>query len=84
MNKFNAYHPILVRILKTDNEDDYEELFPAVLDAIYSTSEKGVSGELVAIFRHGTQGALKLKDYRIKWIAYSYDEELLDNEKREM
>ena len=45
---------------------------------------KGVSGELVAIFRHGTQGVLKLKDYRIKWIAYSYDEELLDNEKREM
>ena len=84
MNKFNAYHPILVRILKTDNEDDYEELFPAVLDAIYSTSEKGVSGELVAIFRHGTQGVLKLKDYRIKWIAYSYDEELLDNKKGEM
>jgi len=82
MNKFNAYHPILVRILKTDNEDDYEELFPAVLDAIYSTSENGVSGELVAIFRHGNQGLLKLKDYGIRWVAYSYDEELLDNEKR--
>ena len=38
MDKFNAYHPILVRILKTDNEDDYGELFPAVLDAVYSTS----------------------------------------------
>ena len=84
MDKFNAYHPILVRILKTENEDDYGELFPAVLDAIYSTSNDEVSGELVAIFRHGNQGVLKLKDYRTKWIGYSYDEELLDNEKREI
>ncbi len=36
--------------LKTENEDDYGELFPAVLDAIYSTSNDEVSGELVAIF----------------------------------
>ena len=84
MDKFNAYHPILVRILKTDNEDDYGELFPAVLDAVYSTSTNGVSGELIAIFRHGSQGVLKLKDYRTKWLGYSYDEELLDNEKREI
>ena len=59
-------------------------MFPAVLDAIYSTSNDEVSGELVAIFRHGNQGVLKLKDYRTKWIGYSYDEELLDNEKREI
>ena len=84
MNKFNAYHPILVRILKTDNEDDFGELFPAVLDAIYSTSNDEVSGELIAIYRHGSQGVLKLKDYRTKWLGYSYDEELLDNEKREI
>lgn len=82
MNEFNAYHPILVRILKEDNEDDYGELFPAVIDAIYSTSNAEVSGELIVIYRHGSQGVLKLKDYRIKWIAYAYDEELLDNEKR--
>lgn len=82
MDEFNAYHPILVRILKTENEDDYGELFPAVIDAIYSTSNAEVSGELVVIYRHGSQGVLKLKDYRIKWIAYAYDEELLDNEKR--
>ena len=68
----------------TENELDYGELFPAVLDAIYSTSNDEVSGELVAIFRHGNQGVLKLKDYRTKWIGYSYDEELLDNEKREI
>ena len=82
--KKKLHHPILVRILKTENEDDYGELFPAVLDAIYSTSNDEVSGELVAIFRHGNQGVLKLKDYRTKWIGYSYDEELLDNEKREI
>ncbi len=84
MNKFNAYHPILVRILKSDNEEDYGELFPAVLDAIYSTSNGEVSGEIVAIYRYGSRGVLKFQDYQIKWVAYSYDEELLDNEKRGM
>ena len=84
MDKFNAYHSILVRILKTDIEDDEGNLFPAVLDAVHSTSNGEVSGELIALYRHESQRVLKLRDYGIKWIAYSYDEELLDNEKREI
>lgn len=75
MQKYNDYHAILIRILR-GNQDEYGELFPAILDI------KDLStGELVAIYGYDRKRVLRLDDYNTKWIAYVYNEAAIDEEK---
>ncbi len=77
MHEYNSYHSIMVRILH-GSQDEFGELFPAIL-----TIKDLYTGEIVAIYGYGKEGELRIEEYGIKWTAYSYNEELIDDEKNE-
>ena len=75
VNAYNEYRAIVVRLLKKNNEND-EELFPAILDYRDLYEKK-----LVAIYGYERNRVLYLEDYNVEWVAYAYDENLIDEEK---
>lgn len=75
MEVYNNYHAVVIRLLKKENEND-EELFPAILDYIDLHERK-----LVAIYGYDRKRVLRIEDYNKKWVAYVYDEGLIDEEK---
>lgn len=75
MAAYNNYRAVIIRLLKKKNEND-EELFPAILDYVDWHERK-----LVAIYGYERNRVLHIEDYNVKWIAYAYDEDLLDEEK---
>ena len=73
LKEYNLYHAIIVKLLKS-SVGEMDELFPAIL---------GIQDGKIAAFYNNRKEPLLLSNYREKWIAYKYHEDIIDEDRND-
>ena len=74
---YNERRPIIIEILQ-GQENECGQLYPGIM-ALKELTANG-NTEFVGIYKYDSDHALAMSDYEVTWVAYKYDEALI-NEK---
>lgn len=74
---YNERRPIIIEILQ-GKEEECGQLYPGIV-ALKEINPIG-NTEFVGIYKYDSDDTLLISDYEVTWVAYKYDEELI-NEK---